>query len=163
MYDFRDWLSDIADSHLTVDASEAGLLREAHDNCWGFSFTQEQIESLSSEDLIGFLDTVVEIYQGQLSEWLEQGLEFVFYCWFDEQASELRFSVVSASHGSLPFSLSIQVIPDINQLVKHFLSSPNHGGLPLKEFVEDTQIGSGLDAAVQVPLLQVWTKSLPSS
>lgn len=162
MYDFRDWLSEIADSPLTVDASEVGLSREAHDNCWAFSFTQEQIESLSSEDLIGFLDAVAEIYQSQLSEWLEQGLEFIFYYWFDEQASQLRLSVVSASHGILPFSSPIQVIPDINQMVERFLSSPYHDGLPLEEFVEVTQIGSGFESAVQVPPLQVWTKSLLS-
>ncbi len=158
---FKDWLLEIANTALTVDTSETGLLREAQSNQWGFFFTQEQIEDLSLKDVIGFLNAVTEIYQSHLSERFNQKLQFIFYCWFDEQASELRFSVVSASHGSLPFGSPIQAMPDVNQLVKHFLSSPYHDGVPLDEFVQEAQIGSGSDVTVRVPPLQIWTKSLP--
>lgn len=113
---FRDWLVEIADTPLTVDASGSGLEREALNNQWGFSFTQEQVQGLKAEDVSAFLCGVVDIYHRQLLERFGWEVPCVFYCWFDEQASELRFSLVSASHGSLPFGCPIEVVDDVNPL-----------------------------------------------
>jgi hypothetical protein len=47
----------------------------------------------------------------------------LLYCWHDGQADQLRLSLVSMSHGQLPFSGSIERVADLSLVVQAFLDS----------------------------------------
>lgn len=151
---FRDWLIETSASDLTVDIGQDGLRHEAQSNQWGFSFTQEQVGGLSPEEVMTFLNDVLDTYSARLAQ-LNHGSRMVFYSWFDAQASELRFSLVSASHGSLPFDCPIKTVSSPAQIVELLLDASHHGGIPLSEFVEH-------DCPVNEVPLEVWAKELPT-
>lgn len=44
-----------------------------------------------------------------------------FYCWHDVQVRQLRFSLISACHGRLPFNCEYQINSQVTQLLKSIL------------------------------------------
>ncbi len=155
---FQDWLVEVDAADLTIDTSENGLNHEAQSNQWSFSFTQEQVQSLSLQEVTDFLDTLVESCNRRLSQ-PEYRPAMIFYCWFDLQASSLRFSLVSVSHGSLPFRSTIKVVSSSAPIVHQFLDSSYHDGIPLDAF--SLKNASEPVETNEVPLY-VWTKELPT-
>jgi hypothetical protein len=57
----------------------------------------------------------------------------LMYCWHDEQAGQLRLSLVSASHGRLPFGCEVAPVEDLGAVVRSFLGSPYLGGIDWSE------------------------------
>ena len=84
-----------------------------------------------------------------------------FYCWYDEQANHLRFSLVSASHGRLPFGIQVEKCKNLDDIVEHFLNSTYHNGLPVSDFETHPSKGQQDEFAMAPDRLQVWTKRLP--
>jgi len=158
---FRDWLMEVDSEDLTVDATENGLNREARSNQWGFSFVQEQIQTLSLREVTDFLDALVESYNHRLSQ-PEYQPAMIFYCWFDPQASSLRFSLVSASHNALPFGAPIELLDGSQAIVQDFLDFPYHDGIPLSEMTLDPSEMLIDSVEVKPGPLQVWAKKLPT-
>ena len=153
---FHEWLTEIAAIDLTVDIGRDGLNHEARNNQWCFSFTQEQVQSLSPEDATAFLSEVVDVYDHRLRQPDASGC-MVFYCWFDAQTSELRFSLVSKSHGGLPFAHPIEIVNSIVKIVELLLGASHHDGIPLDEFVDNNPV----EPEMYGVSLNVWTKELP--
>ena len=54
----------------------------------------------------------------------------LLYCWHDEQAGQFRLSLVSASHGKLPFGCEVAPVEDLGAIIRSFLASPYLGGIP---------------------------------
>ena len=154
---FQDWLVEINTTPLTVDKGVNGLEHEAQSNQWSFSFVQEQIEELSANEVTAFLDAVVGIYNSRLNK-SSCGSQMIFYCWFDPQAIQLRFSLASSSHGSLPFGCSVKALDSSTQIVEQLLSSRYYNGIPLTEF---TQNNYSEQDATSGDALKVWVRELP--
>lgn len=155
---FHEWLTEVAATDLTVDLGRGGLNHEAHSNQWGFSFTQEQVQNLSPEDVNAFLSEVINIYDHRLRQANASGC-MAFYCWFDAQASELRFSLVSEAHGGVPFAHPIETVNSLVEIVELLLGASHHDGIPLDEFVDNNPVEPEMYG---VPL-NVWTKKLPDN
>lgn len=66
---------------------------EAKKNQWAFSLTIEQADLLIVEDVVDFLEAVIEHRQQKLLD--NHASPLKFYCWHDKQAGQLRFSMVS--------------------------------------------------------------------
>ena len=159
MNPFDEWLAEAAGDSLLVDETEGGFRREAHDNCWSFSITPEQAQGLTQADVTAFIDAVVEARRRQLMR-MPSGHFMTFYCWHDEQASQLRFSLVSASHGGLPFGAHLEECRELGLIVGLFLVAPHHNGIPLSEF-GPLQEGVETEAIAVTPTpLKVWAKRL---
>ena len=77
----------------------------------------------------------------------------LFYGWHDAQVAQLRFSLVSADHGCLPFGCPVEPTADLELIVASFLESPYHDGISLAGGSAD---GNNPDSA-----LPVWVLSLP--
>ena len=79
---------------------------EALENQWIFSPREDELEGLTPEAVTKFVQAVFEARR----EWLRshRAAPMLFYCWHDFQARQLRFSLVSASHGRLPFGCQLE-------------------------------------------------------
>ncbi len=115
---FPEWLEEVANDPVTINTSDEGLLSECRENLWTFSLSQNEAEATSADDAVTFLASIMQFRERQIKARPGPITPMIFYCWFDEQASQLRFSLVSASHKQLPF-----------------LSSRYHNGIPLSEFI----------------------------
>ncbi len=156
-----EWLEDVTGDNLLIDESESGLEHEARNNLWSFSISSDQAQTLTKGDIKAFLDAVVEARRQQIMRMPDGRHSMTFYCWYDEQAIQLRFSLVSTSHGRLPFHTDIEVCKDLDYVAARFLTSPNHDGLPMSKFKPQPTAGNQEVEATAPASLQVWTKRLP--
>ena len=158
---FGDWFKEVSSDILVIDETESGLEIEARNNLWSFSISSDQIQGLTKFDVTVFLEDVIESRRQQIIQQFSGQHSMIFYCWHDEQAGQLRFSLVSVSHGCLPFHAHVEVRDKLEYIAERFLLSPYHEGLPIDEFkpqVEESSQGIG----TRLPkTLQVWTKRLP--
>ena len=158
---FPKWLEEVANDPLTVNTNEEGLSYECHGNHWSFAISQSQAEGTTADSVLSFLISVMQSRQRQIAARPGAVNPMVFYCWFDEQASHLCFSLVSIFHHCLPFGATVEETDDFTRIVDLFLSSRYHNGISLGEFVTEEEFNErGLPKRPPFVLL-VATKTLP--
>ncbi len=117
---FLEWLPEVAADEIIIEPSS--IVAEARGNLWSFSITSTQAAALHPSHVTSFVLAVAETRSRYL---LAHGATaMLFYCWHDEQAAQLRFSLVSAEHGYLPFGCSIDPAGKLESVVASFLNSP---------------------------------------
>ena len=157
---FADWVEKVGADAPTVDPTD--VIAEARDNKWMFSLSAEEATSITAEDVEIFIDAVTE----KRAEWLRQyGLEagaMIFYCWHDDQAGQLRFSMVSASHGFLPFGCQLEGVEELRVVVEEWLRSPYLEGISWEE-LEEVPWNDPEDEEDEVEeyVLNIWLTALP--
>jgi len=155
MNPFLDWLVEVEQDQVVIDATQAGLETEARKNLWTFSLTEQQAQELKPEEVLHFLQTVISARERLITERFGHQHPMVFYCWFDELAAQLRFSLVSACHNQLPFKSRVNLVVELIFIVESFLASSYHNGIKAKDF------GAALS---DVPRsISVWAKQIPVS
>ena len=159
---FDEWLLEVANDPIVTDASKAGLSIEAHSNCWSFSINKEQAQSLTAGQVIEFLSAVQQARHQQILGRYGSTHPMLFYCWHDEQASQLCFSLVSASHDCLPFGCIVKEVSELSIVVNEFLENLYHDGIPLEEFVPLEAINIPEIDEPNRFVLNVWSKKLPA-
>ena len=146
---FLEWLPEVAADEVIIEPFD--IVAEARGNLWSFSVTSAQAAALRPAHVASFVRSVAEARSRQLSA---RGLKAMhFYCWHDEQVAQLRLSLVSAVHGRLPFTCSIEPVADLESVVASFLDSPYHDGIPL---AVGPEVANDPDRA-----LLVWVLRLP--
>ena len=121
MNPFIEWLTEVEDDPIVIKVMESGLNTEAQSNLWTFALSQQQAQELDAEEVIQFLANVVLARERQVIKQFGQQHPMIFYCWFDEQAIQLRFSLVSSFHNSLPFGEKVILTDDLAGIVEQFL------------------------------------------
>ena len=158
---FPDWFEEVASASLTIDHSKKGLSHEAHENWWAFSISQHQANTIVAGDIVKFLSGVAQAREQQIRAHSGAVNPVVFYCWCDEQDSQLCFSLVSVSHNRIPFGAIVKETDDFAQVVKQFLSNQYHDGIPMEEFIMQEEYDE-LDRPEPPPyVVLVATKILP--
>lgn len=155
---FEEWLGEVASAQ--TELLTEGINDEALANLWSFSLSAEQASICSVEYLETFIRDIVEARRKELRARLIPPNTVVFYCWHDEMAAHLCFSLVRTIYGRLPFRYQPVVVPDIRQIVTAFLHSPHHDGIPWSEF-DASSAAPEQEAEPAIPPLEVWTTLLP--
>ncbi|WP_156995933.1 hypothetical protein [Paenibacillus stellifer] len=82
------------------------------------------------EDFLLFFDKLIENRQRQIMESNnQQGM--IFYLWFDWMASQLRFNLIFRVHERLPFQFELELIENMEPILKEFIEFPYLNGLPI--------------------------------
>jgi hypothetical protein len=153
---FTKWLAKVAADQITVDSSN--IDKESHSNHWSFSISSAEAAVCDSLGIEQFITSVIDCRCASLLAQNAELKSMLFYCWHDEMASQIRFSMISASHDRMPFGGTIQIEPELSQITASFLHSLHHDGIPFSELVEcdfDT-------SPKESPRIQkVWTKLIP--
>lgn len=127
---FTDYLREVVTAPVYIGSAETDLAEEVNRNMWWISVTRHQAETLTQEDFRTFVDEVTENRHRQVEQ-AEAGHGLIFYLWFDEQACQLRFNLVSDFHDRLPFGCSLKYVETPDEIIESFLKSPYHDGIPL--------------------------------
>lgn len=160
---FLDHLAEVIQDEITVAGAHADLLLEARSNQWSFSMTQEQASRILPHQIIDFITQIMAVREEAIVQRYGSAHPMIFYTWFDDQAVQLRFSLVSAQHTVLPFKCRIRRVTDLTPIVEQFLQSPYHDGLTDTE-IEPTRDESRQDTEETQEshsVLDVWTVQLP--
>ncbi len=128
---FPGWLAEVASDEIVVDPED--IKAECLPNMWCFSVSPEQAGATTVQDVKDFISQIVEARSSQLRALEHPAGSMVFYCWHDFQAGQLRFSLVSASHGHLPFGNKLQPVGGVERIIESWLTSPWLHGIPLTD------------------------------
>ena len=138
------------DDAIVVDLDD--IHHEALANMWSFSPDDDAASDLRPEDLARFVGQVLEARRRRLVA--DGHAAMLFYCWHDAQTRQLRFSLVSAAHGRLPFRIALQheatPMASAERIVHGDWCNPQWGQASDKDMADDA-----------VPCLSVFVAQLP--
>jgi len=84
---------------------------------WMIAFSDDQCASLTTSDLLGLFERIINNRQQQLDQApVNHGM--IFYLWFDEQAIQLRFNLILDFHEHLPFGCQLNVLSAYERIEK---------------------------------------------
>ena len=106
----NNWLAMAKDDAVEIDPDD--INHEATSNMWSFSPTDEETPQIHAADIVAFIGEVIEARRSALA-----GEDMLFYCWHDAQCRQLRFSLVSRSHGRLPFRREVRETQELGPIV----------------------------------------------
>ena len=131
-------LKEIITDKIYIGDSVSELQDESSNNKWGISISQELCEITKKQELLDFFEAVIENRKEQILN-SKKNHGMLFYLWFDEQAGELRFNLISEFHTKLPFRAKYNVIDKPDEIIEDFLNYKYHDGIPFEDFVEVTE------------------------
>jgi hypothetical protein len=94
---------------------------EIYHNMWCVSLEKNLIESVTLEQLKSFVDKLIGNRELQLKD-SNRSRSVVFYMWFDQQALQLRFNIITDVN-SLPFGCKIQLHTTCESILSNFLNT----------------------------------------
>ncbi|PHV29159.1 hypothetical protein CSQ93_03465 [Janthinobacterium sp. BJB426] len=130
------WLEMARNDEVLVDADD--INHEANTNMWSFSPTDEETPQIHATDIVEFIRELIAARSSALA-----GEDMLFYCWHDAQCRQLRFSLVSRSHGRLPFRCELRETQDLALIADHVVNgdwrNENYMQAPSEEGDEQEQ------------------------
>ena len=104
---FKEMLTEIESSEIVVTPKDDA---EPLGNMCSISMTNAQAATLTPEDIVRFIYQAARAFD-RLRQSRCPKHSMMFYCWNDEQAGQLRFSVVSSL--PLPFQCTTRTTHDV--------------------------------------------------
>ena len=144
-----NWLTMAKDDAVEIDPDD--INHEARTNMWSFSPTDEETPQIHAADIVAFIGEVIAARRSAL-----KGEDMLFYCWHDAQCRQLRFSLVSRSHGRLPFRCELRETQDLALIAERVVNGDWRN--------EDFMQAPSEDGDAQVPLpfvLPVFAVAVP--
>ncbi len=157
---FVGHLAEVTEDSIYIGSSEADLDEELRLNMWSISITGEQAKTLTEDDFLAFIAEVL-LDRRQQVKGADHGM--IFYLWFDEMACQLRFNLISDFHLHLPFECRLEQVHTPVLIVREFLESAYHDGIPFREVqeIEQNDEVSALNPAQFV--LPVYVEMIPNT
>ncbi len=121
---------------LFIGNSKEDIDQEISNNTWSISVSNEMNIKLSVKDFKDFFREVISNRSKQI-KMSNKGM--LFYVWFDWQAAQLRFNLISDYDSKLPFSCEIETIDNLEPVIEEFLSFPYHDGFPVEDIREEDE------------------------
>lgn len=118
------WLA-LVQQEQTVHQNGDDINDEAIENLFRFSPDDAHLSELSLAGLQDFMAQVCQHYAAVLSRSTDAA-PMVLYGWHDAQVRQLRFSLVSSSHGRLPFSCRYRITNEVEPLLEQILLGDWH-------------------------------------
>lgn len=112
----------------------------------------------TSSDIAAFLGHCCQRYSATAGK---QGLQGLFYCWFDAMSATLRCSFSSKiSPEELPFGCAVRPASDLGLVAERAMQSKHLDGIPFEELTEEECAGNGVEEEF---ILDVWVARVPGN
>jgi hypothetical protein len=135
---FQD-LEEIVVDPLVIGDSEEDLDKEIANNTWSISISNELATELSVKDFMGFFEKVISNRREQIKSSNNQ-IGMLFYVWFDGQAGQIRFNLITDFDSNLPFGCKIKIIDNLEPIIEEFLRFPYNDGIPVEDVTDEEEI-----------------------
>lgn len=113
----QTWLDELDDEVVLLHSSN--LNSEANHNIVTFGISEDNLREWGLESINNFILACRDMYATRTNS-----IPMQFYCWFDQQAGQLRISAVSSEHNKLPFGCQLNVC-DLSEVMQGFLNNNN--------------------------------------
>ncbi len=152
-----DQLNPIFNDLLCLSGEQS---EEIYHNMWCISLEGNLIESITLEQLKHFIDKLIENREQQLKN-INFYRNVVFYMWFDQQALQLRFNIITGDVKSLPFVCKVQLHTTPESILNNFINIVRdvaHFGDQIEFF--NSEDGPDEDENEEEYILDVFVKKL---
>jgi hypothetical protein len=149
-----DWLAsyyDVIEARIFIGSTENDLPAEIRTNMWGIALSEQECGYLTTADLLDLLTKVIENRRQQLDQ-ANSDHGMIFYLWFDEQALQLRFNLISDFHKRLPFACQLNILMTPQPILDRYLRYPYHETMPRDALHEVAEVSGGPDTQEPVVL-----------
>jgi hypothetical protein len=150
---FIEWSAEVASDPVVVRPDN--IRAEAKGNLWSFSLSPEQAAAVTVATVLRFAEQVILARRAWLTA--RNAGEMVLYWWHDAQAGQLRFSMVSAVHGALPFGCKTTQASSHESVIEDWLRSSYLHGIPFSEL----EPSAADDVEPTLAPLSVWSQTVP--
>ncbi len=127
----------IIESPIFIGCDKARLNMEISTNMWAISIAPKTLKNISLDYLSEFVKNLLHKKLQQISQ-LAISCPVIFYMWFDEMPSQLRFNIISESHNQLPFACKLNIINLPEKILINFLKSQHNQIIPWTDLIEIT-------------------------
>jgi hypothetical protein len=121
--------------HLTRDAHKAQNNDVVLQNTWAIALSPTLLSTINLKDLERFIHDLIAVKQKQITA---LGIPATLYVWFEEMAAHLCFNIIAGHQKELPFGCTVVPVKDPKKILKAYISSPYHAGIPTEEFEDIT-------------------------
>jgi len=136
--EYIESLNEIVNDKIYITTEVNNIEEEISINGWGISVNQEMSSQLIIEDIQNVLNKIKENRRRQV-ESSNLNIGMVFYLWFDEQSSQLKFNLINKNHNQFPFKCQINIVDDSTLIIDSWLRFNYHNGIPIDELSEETR------------------------
>lgn len=116
----NEWLTELEDEIELITSDDINV--EANSNMVTFGVNESIFKDWGESSVIAFLSGCADLYQAK-----SQGINMVFYSWYDDMSGQLRISAVSQKHESLPFRCKLNTVC-LDKLVGGICSETDNEG-----------------------------------
>jgi hypothetical protein len=95
---------------------------EINHNMWCISLRSDFIKNIKLEQLKYFVNKLIENREQQLKN-MNFYKSAIFYMWFDLQALQLRFNIITGDAGSLPFRCKVRLHTASELILNNFINT----------------------------------------
>lgn len=114
-------LKEVIDTSIYISRSSL-IDEEIYHNMWGLTFSDKLIQKIKLQDLIEFLSLLLKKRTQQVLE-KEYSIPVIFYLWYDQQASQLRFNIISGDNTALPFGCKLNITNSPELILEKFYTT----------------------------------------
>ena len=114
-------LIEVIESPIVITNNES-IEIETDCNMWTIGISESLIDKLSVQDLEGFINELLKKRSNQLAD-LGKKRAVTFYLWFDAQALQLRFNLISSINKPLPFGCELIFLKTSTLILQDFITT----------------------------------------
>lgn len=114
-------LDKIIADDIYISGQKLLISEEVYNNMWAIDFSPRLKKKCTIQDLNNFLDRLIKRRTEQIFQ-LDIKVSAKFYIWFDEQAYQIRFNLISGIHKDLPFGCTQNIIDQPDSIFQRFLT-----------------------------------------
>jgi hypothetical protein len=103
---------------------------EINNNLWRISLSSKLANVILLKDFSRFIERIIANRKEQVKT-LKPTTNILFYLWFDDHASQLKFNIISDNGTGLPFRCKVILYDEYTPILKDFLEHPYHDGIPI--------------------------------
>jgi RNA binding exosome subunit len=115
-----DDLQTILEDSFYISDKLVELNKEVPHNMWCITISDDIVLHVSATDFLNFFDALLQKMLRQLQG---AGLDTkaTFYVWFDKQALQLRFNVISGHAKELSFGCDVRIVASPQDILEDFI------------------------------------------
>ena len=115
-------LQQVIEDSIFISGNSYLIEEETQNNMWALTFGDKLIKKLELKNLTEFLSELLKKRNFQLNS-LDPKIPATFYLWFDKQASQLRFNLISGENVILPFGCKLNLLDSPEPIFNDFITT----------------------------------------
>lgn len=115
-------LLTVINEPIYITSSLLHIAQETDINMWTLSLGDSFLEIIDQKLLEDFMIKLLTKRKSQLIQ-IKPALNAIFYMWFDQQASQLRFNLISSAARKLPFGCKINRLSSYHSILQNFIAT----------------------------------------